>query len=820
MRNKKALAIVAALLLAVPAGLYAQRWPAVNMALVDAWARIGFRSLNVLHHGALGDDSADDLVAFNSVVAACNASATGGTILVPKGTYRISGEITSITRAGCQLQFDPGVVLKPTGTWAGSLIRFSGPGPGAASVTLSADATRYTNTFTTADASMLSAGGYVVFQKDAPGNVGDVYKFIARVRTITGSGPFTVDLNDAFPITFGTADAGLLVKPWTPIENVGITGGVTCNGSLHTTGQLICVQANNVAYSRFAAIYGTSIGPEAGLLFYAADTSDGYGGYFNTFDDIGGASLNGGTPPPVAVGFLGQTHGTYNNTKAAGGVGTGFGVQWQECSYVTAINTHSVGHSQVAGVGRGIKIQSTVGGSFTNTISNNSGDNGLAIAEGSGDLSFFGVTANDNKTSEGVWFNGTNFNIRMWGVNARGNDQYDIAIQEGDTDIEIWGASFDTYKNRGGAFIQKVGEPPIAPNILVNPAMTHDQANEGTVVALSSGGAATYIADGWQALFRSDGGNTVSCQRAADGPDNFANSIKCTTTGSNAIQAADYLAFRQPIEASFLEGASPAVGANTGKSLCATFWAWSSIANYDITGIIGNYALNRVWVPVVLFNIPTANTWTKFKFCAPSNSGGTWVTSGMDGGAYLVLTGAAGSSGLTSAGWKTSNFYGLAGADTGLLTTTGAVFGVSKVKLEVGYGSTPFQARDPASELKLVERYYEKSYDFGVVPGTVSTSGEEMHSLFGTTNDTYKFPIRYKTPKRCIPSNPGVKVYSPTSGAGGSGINGFVRQTASGDKALASLGQAGYKGIFLSVVLTPLVNDSVVYHWTADCRLP
>jgi hypothetical protein len=50
-------------------------------------------------------------------------------------------------------------------------------------------------------------------------------------------------------------------------------------------------------------------------------------------------------------------------------------------------------------------------------------------------------------------------------------------------------------------------------------------------------------------------------------------------------------------------------------------------------------------------------------------------------------------------------------------------FKLSQVKLEKGTVATPFVARPFSEELALCQRYYEKSYNVDVDPGTVTEAG-------------------------------------------------------------------------------------------------
>jgi Protein of unknown function (DUF2793) len=79
----------------------------------------------------------------------------------------------------------------------------------------------------------------------------------------------------------------------------------------------------------------------------------------------------------------------------------------------------------------------------------------------------------------------------------------------------------------------------------------------------------------------------------------------------------------------------------------------------------------------------------------------------------------------------------LGAGDTGNLSlkltkaTAGSVtFG--RVKLELGSSTTGWQARDLGAEVSLCRRYYEKTYNLDVAPGTATEDGIHVHFLANT----------------------------------------------------------------------------------------
>ena len=137
-------------------------------------------------------------------------------------------------------------------------------------------------------------------------------------------------------------------------------------------------------------------------------------------------------------------------------------------------------------------------------------------------------------------------------------------------------------------------------------------------------------------------------------------------------------------------------------------------------------------------------------------------------------------------------------------------FDIAQVQIEPGPVATPFEQRPIGTELALCQRYFEKSHNIDVVPGTnVGLSGSIED--FTIANQSGPARVRCAVSKRRSPT---VNVYDATGNVGfittfTPGQNNF--QTAS---AVDNHGMSGFK-VFMSQ--TNLVR--VAFHWTADAEL-
>ena len=95
----------------------------------------------------------------------------------------------------------------------------------------------------------------------------------------------------------------------------------------------------------------------------------------------------------------------------------------------------------------------------------------------------------------------------------------------------------------------------------------------------------------------------------------------------------------------------------------------------------------------------------------------------------------------TAGSWAGADYLSSTGA-TSVVGTSGATFYITGVQLEVGTQATPFDWRPFTTELQLCQRYYQKSYDIGTVPGTASFNGMIGFTVYGSGSCLYYVPYR------------------------------------------------------------------------------
>jgi hypothetical protein len=349
---------------------------------------------------------------------------------------------------------------------------------------------------------------------------------------------------------------------------------------------------------------------------------------------------------------------------------------------------------------------------------------------------------------------------------------------------------------------------PITQNIVFNPGMEIDQANEGASVSLATG-VPKYIVDGFLASF-TNATAVVSAQRVADATTGFINSAKLTVATGATVAANDFLQFQHLIEANLLTQIG--LGSAAARTVSLSWWVKSSIAPYTYGVAVQNFAQNRSYVANKTIN--SANVWQQDSISFLADTGGSWVTSGVAGGARLIFTAAA--SGAIASGtnnaWNASNVFSAAGITNTILSTNGATFQISGVKLEIGAAATQFDRRPLSLEMLLCQRYYRKTFPDGTAPAqNAGTPGALSTIAASTTAGALGLFWPFSEPMRAAPT---VTTYNPSA------ANANWRNTTGSTDAVVNLDTASHKGVLIGEQTTALVVGNIYrIHASADARL-
>jgi len=144
--------------------------------------------------------------------------------------------------------------------------------------------------------------------------------------------------------------------------------------------------------------------------------------------------------------------------------------------------------------------------------------------------------------------------------------------------------------------------------------------------------------------------------------------------------------------------------------------------------------------------------------------------------------------------------------------TAGILLEITKVQLELGSTASDFEIRTITEEYNLCQRYFQKSFDSGVAPGTVSTPGRKRWTITVVNSADHEvhadtvFAIEMR-------STPTITSYD------NAGTSGKVSMAA-GDGKTAVIANAGTTGFNISGT-NGAASTSRILHWhfTASAEL-
>ena len=345
-------------------------------------------------------------------------------------------------------------------------------------------------------------------------------------------------------------------------------------------------------------------------------------------------------------------------------------------------------------------------------------------------------------------------------------------------------------------------------NKIINGSMVIDQRNSGAAVTNTS--ATTYVID------RFYGYGTVASKfsiqqnaGAVTPPAGFTNYLGSTSLSAYSVSASDEFSLGQHVEG--FNTADLAWGTANAQSIAISFWARSSLTG-TFGGSIRNANNTRSYV--FTYSISAANTWEYKTIVIPGDTSGTWVTNNGIGLRLNWSLGMGSSLSTTSGSWQAGSFVSATGA-VSVVGTNGATLYITGVQLEAET-ATPFERRPIGTEIQLCQRYFEKSYNLDVVPGT--NTGIGILTRLGTQYSNiqvYSGGIQYKVQKRANPSSVTFYSYGGVINQWHYGVMGFSE--ALGNVIAIDVSQNGFN----AVVTTPSVSgqNAAYGQWTASSEL-
>jgi len=345
-------------------------------------------------------------------------------------------------------------------------------------------------------------------------------------------------------------------------------------------------------------------------------------------------------------------------------------------------------------------------------------------------------------------------------------------------------------------------------NKLINGFLEIDQANEGSAPNIVP---SSYIVDGFVGSMASGNSFAASGQRfSSGGPTGYPYGLVLSVSaGATVVAAGAAYQLYSNIEADELYDTQ--MGTTQAQPLTASFWAQASIAQtyyFSLRTATGTRSY------VAPFTLTSANTWQFFSITIPGDTSAGWTTSGNTAGMTVSWCIGAGTNFQAPVAniWSAGNYIGLTGMSNSLVTTAGSVFRLGPCKLELGSVATPLRRESFQRELTRCQRYYEKSYDPGIVPGTASVqTGVSLFLLYGVAGAaTVGTTIPFSVTKRASPT---LTAYSSVTGAAGKA------RDAATNVDMPCTPSANSRSCYWTANLNTPGTTNLQLQWVADARL-
>jgi hypothetical protein len=351
-------------------------------------------------------------------------------------------------------------------------------------------------------------------------------------------------------------------------------------------------------------------------------------------------------------------------------------------------------------------------------------------------------------------------------------------------------------------------------NRIINGEMDIDQRNAGASYAQINAG---YSLDRW--LGYSYAGSAVTgkytVQQNAGSvtpPTGFTKYLGVTSSTATADASTNIYGIAQRIEG--FNVSDLGWGTANAKTVTLSFWVRSSLTG-TFGGSIQNNAQDRSFP--FSYSISSANTWEQKTITIVGDTSGTWLTNNSVGVLVNFGIGVGSTFSGTANAWVAANYYSTTGA-TSVVGTNGATFYITGVQLEVGTVATSFDFRSIGTELALCQRYYEKTYAIGTVPGTATSKNNRV--AFGllsspTTTSYIVDSCGYKVQKRADPT----VVFYDQGGNSGKITSLVIGSTnANNQTALLSAESGDYNLVVVRDTGMTAANG-LAWHFTASAEL-
>ena len=338
-------------------------------------------------------------------------------------------------------------------------------------------------------------------------------------------------------------------------------------------------------------------------------------------------------------------------------------------------------------------------------------------------------------------------------------------------------------------------------NRVINGDMRFDQRNEGASIS-NPGGSGKYGVDRWVSYGTQASKFTAQRSTTAAAGYNYSNLI--TSSSAYSVLSSDFFLVYQAIEG--VNAADLGWGAAGAKTVTLSFWVRSSLTG-TFGGSLQNFGAGRSYP--FTYSISAANTWEQKTVTVAGDTSGTWLTDTSAGIVLVFSMGAGSTFSGTANTWASANYYTATGA-TSVVGTNGATFYFTGVQLEEGSVATAFERRPYAYELFLCQRYYQKTYAQGTVPGTATRLNM---ALSMNTGGQVMTEVRWFSPMRAAPT------ISYWDGAGNASKNSYFLSAVWNDNTnfISSFNQTSTQLVL--ILPNASLSTNVFWHFAVEAEL-
>jgi hypothetical protein len=318
--------------------------------------------------------------------------------------------------------------------------------------------------------------------------------------------------------------------------------------------------------------------------------------------------------------------------------------------------------------------------------------------------------------------------------------------------------------------------------------------------------------DRWRFLIETAGTWTMSQENDAPTGSGFRKSTKvlCTTADASPA-AADASFLQQRIEGQNLQAIKK--GTAAAEQLTLSFWVKANVTGTYIVELIDVDNSRSISAS---YTINTSGTWEREVITFSADTTGAFDNDNAESLrlSFWFVAGSNYTSGTLQTTWGTSTANKQAVGQTNLASATSNYWQITGVQLEVGDTATPFEFKPFTQDLEECQRYYQKSYNYSVVPGTVSGA----NAVFTTTSRTNTSIPSLNTGRFGVVmrGSPTMTWYSPSTGASGK-----IRDVAAGvDRTIVWNFDSGDNfGGWIITDSAPSDGAEVRGHWQASAEL-